>query len=130
NGSLEPPRILSQLLTLHGCWPSSQTRVACWHPVFGSQVSIVHWSWSLQSSGASCVHLPFWQEATPVVHWFPSPHVNPSGCCAWTQVWPPTQVSDVQPSPSLQLAFALPGGGSPGTCPSPVTARRWWPASV
>src|SRR5262249_18333561 len=57
NGSLEHPRTLSQLLTVHGCWPSSQMRAACWHPVFGSQVSTVHWSRSLQSSGASCVHL-------------------------------------------------------------------------
>src|SRR5262249_10203369 len=103
---------------------------SCVHPVFGSQPSCVHWLLSSQLSGGSTLHFPLTHMATPVLHWFPSAHLKPSGSGACMQSWPAMHVSAEQPSASLQLSFGFPGGGSPGTCPSTLTASRACPASV
>src|SRR5262245_23767276 len=131
SGAFEQPLAGSQLLLLHGCWPSgSQFTGVCPHPVLGSHVSSVHLSWSSQLSGGSTLHFPLTHMATPVLHWLPSAHLSPSGSGACMQSWPAMQVSAEQPSASLQLSFGLPGGGSPGTWPSTLTASRACPASV
>src|SRR5262249_24851447 len=129
-GSCAQPVAGSHLLSSHGCWSSLQSTGVCPHPVFGLQLSEVHLSLSSQLSGGSTLHFPWRQVATPLVHWLPSAHLNPSGSGACMQSGPAMQVSAVQPSASEQLSFGLPGGGSPGTCPSTLTASRACPASV
>jgi hypothetical protein len=52
--------------------------LACWQPVAGAQVSVVHGLASLQSSGVPEVHVPAWQ-VSPPLQALPSPHAVPLG---------------------------------------------------
>jgi ABC-type glucose/galactose transport system permease subunit len=77
--------------------------VVCWHPVTGSQVSVVHGLLSLQLSGVPAVQVPAWHVSTPL-HVFPSLHEVPFASAVLWQPVSGSHVSAVHGLLSLQLS--------------------------